>query len=266
MKTKFLFAALMMGATVVACSPKAENAAEVADEEAVEEVKTAKDYLPSKAQIDSVSYLLGVNFGSFIKGYDFGDVNYAQIKKGMEDFIKAEGDMHDPAFGEQFKIDPSKMNDLFNRYLENRHNYKLLVNKEEGEKFLAKNKSAKDVVETESGLQYRIVEPGNDVHATAVDTVWVRYQGKTIDGKVFDEVKEDAEPVQFTLNSVIPGWTEGMQLVGEGGEIELFIPADLAYGERGNYGIEPNSTLIFNVKVEKVGKFVAPVEEEVVEE
>lgn len=257
MKTKFIFAALMMGAMVVACSPKADEAAEAADEEVVEAVKTAKDYIPSKAFVDSVSYLIGVNFGSFIKGYDFGDVNYAQIKKGMQDFVKAEGDMRDPEFGEQFKINPDQINDLFNRYLEMRHNYKLLTNKEEGEKFLAKNKTAKDVVETESGLQYRIIEAGNEVRPAANDTVWVRYEGKTLDGNVFDKVTDDAEPVKFTLDRVIKGWTEGIQFIGEGGEIELFIPAELAYGERGNQGIEPNSTLVFNVKLDKVGKFVA---------
>lgn len=257
MKTKFIYAALMMGAMVVACSPKAGEAVEAADEEAVETVKTAKDYVPSKAFVDSVSYLIGVNFGSFIKGYDFGEVNYAQIKNGMQDFVNAKGDMRDPDFGEQFKINPDQINDLFNRYLEQRHNYKLLVNKENGEKFLAKNKTAKGVVETESGLQYRIIEEGSEVHPATVDTVWVRYEGKTLDGEVFDKVADDAEPVRFVLNSVVPGWTEGLQLVGEGGEIELFIPANLAYGERGNQGIEPNSTLIFNVKLDKVGKFVA---------
>ena len=260
MKTKFILAALMMGATVVACTPKAEVAAE--GEEAVEAVKTAKDYIPSKAVVDSVSYLIGVNFGSFIKGYDFGDVNYSQIVKGMKDFVNAKGNMRDPGFNEQFKVNPERINDMFNSYLENRHNYKLLVNKEAGEKFLAANKKNDGVVETESGLQYRIMNDGNNVHPAATDTVWVRYQGKTLDGKVFDEVKEDAEPARLTLNRVIPGWTEGLQLIGEGGEIDLYIPANLAYGERGNQGIEPNSTLVFNIKLTKVGKFVEPEAEE----
>lgn len=261
MKTKFLFAALLMGAMVVACSPKAEEA-EAAEGEEVAVEKTAKDYVPSKAFVDSVSYLIGVNFGSFLKGYDFGDVNYSQIVKGMKDFVNAKGDMRDPEFSEQFKVNPELINDLFNRYLNDRHNYKLLTNKEAGEKFLAKNKTKAGVVETESGLQYRIVEAGNDVHAAATDTVWVRYEGKTLDGEVFDKVDDESEPISFTLNSVIPGWTEGMQLVGEGGEIELFIPANLAYGERGNQGIEPNSTLIFDVKVTKVGKVAEVAKEE----
>ena len=262
MKTKFIFAALMMGATLVACTPKAEAPAEgeASAEETVEKVMTAKDYIPSKAVVDSVSYLIGINFGSFIKGYDFGDVNYSQVVKGIKDFVNAKGNMRNPEFNEQFKINPERINDMFNSYLENRHNYKLLVNKEAGEKFLARNKKEDGVVETASGLQYRIMNDGNNVHPAATDTVWVRYQGKTLDGNVFDEVKADADSVQLTLNRVIPGWTEGLQLIGEGGEIDLFIPGNLAYGERGNQGIEPNSTLIFNIKLTKVGKVVVPEE------
>ena len=257
MKTKFLFAALMMGATVVACSPKAENAAEVADEEAVEEVKTAKDYLPSKAQIDSVSYLLGVNFGSFIKGYDFGDVNYAQIKKGMEDFMKAKGTPRDPDFGEQFKVNPDKINEMFNAYLEARYNYTLLENKEKEKSFLDANAKKDGVQTTESGLQYKIIEAGNEVKPGPKDTVWVKYCGKLIDGTVFDETPEDADPIHFTLNRVVKGWGEGLQLIGEGGKIQLFIPSDLGYGERGAQTIEPNSALIFDVELVKVGKVAA---------
>lgn len=253
----------MMGATLVACTPKAEAPAEgeASAEETVEKVMTAKDYIPSKAVVDSVSYLIGINFGSFIKGYDFGDVNYSQVVKGIKDFVNAKGNMRNPEFNEQFKINPERINDMFNSYLENRHNYKLLVNKEAGEKFLARNKKEDGVVETASGLQYRIMNDGNNVHPAATDTVWVRYQGKTLDGNVFDEVKADADSVQLTLNRVIPGWTEGIQLIGEGGEIDLFIPGNLAYGERGNQGIEPNSTLIFNIKLTKVGKVVVPEEE-----
>ncbi|MCR4909981.1 MAG: YigZ family protein [Bacteroidales bacterium] len=117
------------------------------------------------------------------------------------------------------------------------------------------------VVTTPTGLQYKIIAEGSDVKAGPADTVWVNYKGTLLDGTVFDQTAEGADPVRMNLNRVIPGWTEGLQLVGEGGEIELYIPSDLAYGEQGNQGIEPNSTLIFNVKVSKVGKFVAAPEE-----
>lgn len=261
MRKHFLFAVLAAGLAVVACSPKAEKAADVEDgEEAVETVKevvkTAKDYKPSKAQLDSVSYLVGINFGSFIKGYDFGDLNYRQIKKGMKDFIKAKGNMRDPDFGEQFKVNPEEMNRLFGEFLENRRSLKLLTNKEAEEKFLAKNKTKEGVVELESGLQYKILKEGGVKPTSPKDTVWVRYQGKTLDGNVFDEVTPDRDSVRFTLDRVIKGWTEGIQQVGEGGQIELYVPAALGYGERGNQGIEPNATLVFTVDLCKVAPFV----------
>ena len=260
MKTNKFFFALALGAMIVACSPKpAEPAVDGAD--ADQAVKTLKDYAPSKAEIDTVSYLLGVNFGSFLKGYNFGKVNYSQVVAGMKDFVNSKGDFRDPDFSKQFKIDPNKINDVFNAYLEKMHNYTLLENKEKGDKFLAANLKKAGVEETESGLQYKIIEPGNDVKPGPQDTVWVKYKGTHLDGTVFDETPEDADPVRFTLNSVIPGWTEGMQLIGEGGHIELYVPAKLAYGEQGRPGIEPNSTLIFDVTMDKVAKFVpAPAE------
>ena len=265
MKKIYLFAVLAAGLAVAACSPKAEKAGVEDGEEAVETVKevvkTAKDFKPSKAQLDSVSYLVGINFGSFIKNYDFGDLNYSQIKKGMNDFINAKGNMRDPDFGEQFKINPEEMNRLFGEFLENRRSLKLLTNKEAEEKFLAKNKTKEGVVELPSGLQYKVIKEGGVKPASPKDTVWVRYQGKTLDGNVFDEVTPDRDSIRFTLDRVIAGWTEGIQQVGEGGQIELYVPAKLGYGERGNQGIEPNATLIFTVDLCKVAPFVAKAEE-----
>ncbi|MCR5245778.1 MAG: FKBP-type peptidyl-prolyl cis-trans isomerase [Bacteroidales bacterium] len=268
MKTNRFFAALMMGLAIAACSPKAGEKTPADGEAAAEDaaaqapVKTAKDYQPSKAFADSVAYLVGVNFGTFIKGYDFGDLNYAQIKKGMDDFIKAKGSPRDPDFAKQLKIDPNKMNDMFNNFLEMRRNQKMLLNKEKEDKFLAANKAKKDVQTTESGLQYIVLEPGNENKPVDNrDTVWVRYKGTTLDGETFDEVPADADSVRFTLLRVVKGWQEGMKLIGEGGKIKLFVPSELGYGERGNQGIEPNSTLVFDIDLAKVSKFV-PKEEE----
>ena len=258
--------ALMMGLTVVACTPKETEATTeegAAPEEIAPKELTAKDYTPSKAQIDSVSYLVGINFGSFIKGYNFGDnLNYSQIVKGIKDFVAAKGSFRDPDFNEQFKINPELMNDMFNEYLENRHNYTLCVNKEAEAKFLAANAKKEGVQVTESGLQYKIINEGNENKPADVDTVWVNYKGSLINGDVFDETPADSEPIRMVLNRVVRGWQEGLQLIGEGGEIELYVPAELGYGENGTQGIEPNSTLIFNVKLDKVGKFVPAAEEE----
>lgn len=254
MKTSKFFAALVMGLAAVACAPKEATTEAEGDIEAIPEALSANDFKTTKADIDSVSYLLGINLGSMLKGNDFDEINYAKLVNGIKDFMAAEGQPRDPEFGEQFKINPDKMQDILGRYQENKFQYKKLVNKEKEEKFLAENKKKDGVVETESGLQYKIINPGNDVKAGPTDTVWVKYCGKFIDGEVFDEVAEDEDYVPMLLNRVIKGWTEGMQLVGEGGEIDLFIPAKLGYGEQGGRGMEPYSTLLFNVKIDKVGK------------
>ena len=252
-----------MGLAVAACAPKADEAAveEGAEPEVKEEVKpavTSAAFKASKGQIDTVSYLLGLNFGSLIKGYNFGDVNFSQIQKGMKDMANSKGNFRDPDFAEQFKISPEIMNEFINDYLQNRQMYVSYKNKEEGEAFLKKNASKPGVQTTASGLQYIIIAAGSeDVKAGPVDTVEVYYKGTLIDGTVFDEAKAEKDPVKFALNRVVKGWGEGLQLVGEGGEIRLFVPAELGYGAQGNQNIEPNSTLIFDVQVVRVGKVAA---------
>ena len=263
MKMIFVLITVAAGVLFAACNKPAEAPAE--GEEATPSVEaqapqapqTLKDVTPTKGQIDSVSYLVGIQFGSFIKGYNFGDLNMAQIKKGMMDFINSKGNQRDPDFVKQFKVNPEEMNNLFNNYLEKRQAYMGLQNKEKGEKYMAANKKKAGVEVTESGLQYKIIEAGNpDLKAGPTDTVLVRYKGTLLDGTVFDETKEDADPVRLTLDRVIKGWTEGLQLVGEGGKIQLVIPSELGYGERGTQGIQPNSTLLFDVDVVEVHKFV----------
>ena len=121
--------------------------------------------------------------------------------------------------------------------------------KNDGVKFLADNAKKKDVKTTASGLQYKVVTPGAGKSPKATDVVEVNYEGKLIDGTVFDSSYERGEPIEFPLNQVIPGWTEGLQLMKEGGKYEFYIPSELAYGELGNQGIAPNSTLIFTVEL-----------------
>lgn len=256
MKNKFLFA-LVLGISVVACQPKGEQEATVKDNENKEAVRTPKDYEPSKALVDSVSYLIGINFGSFLKNFDFGDVNWSQIRKGVNDYLNAKGTPRDADFGKQFKVDPNEMNQIFNGFLEMRNNKLMLENKIAGEKFLEKNKAKEDVQVSESGLQYIIENPGSDLKATSdKDTVYVRYKGTLLDGTVFDE--QQADSVRFVVGRVVKGWTEGLKLVGEGGKIKLFIPGELGYGERAPREIGPNQTLLFDVDVCKVLPYQEP--------
>ncbi len=126
-------------------------------------------------------------------------------------------------------------------------------NVEEGIAFLADNKTKPGVRETASGLQYKIVKQGTGKKPKATDQVQVHYQGTLIDGTEFDSSYKRGEPITFPLNGVIKGWTEGLQLLNEGGEMMLYIPSDLAYGPRGAGGqIGPNATLIFKVELLKV--------------
>jgi len=120
----------------------------------------------------------------------------------------------------------------------------------EGEKFLAENKTKEGVKTTASGLQYKVIEEGEGPSPKAGDTVTVHYRGTFVDGTEFDSSYQRGEPATFPLTGVIPGWTEALQLMKKGSKWELFIPSELAYGERGaGNRIPPNSTLIFEVEL-----------------
>mgnify|MGYP000668244921 FL=1 len=127
--------------------------------------------------------------------------------------------------------------------------------KEEGEKFLAENKSKKDVFTTESGLQYQVVTEGTGDKPTATDKVKVHYTGTLLDGTKFDSSVDRGEPMEFPVNGVIKGWTEVLQLMPVGSKYIVWIPSDLAYGERGaGQDIKPNSTLKFEIELLEIVK------------
>jgi FKBP-type peptidyl-prolyl cis-trans isomerase len=122
-----------------------------------------------------------------------------------------------------------------------------------GQAFLKENATKPGIHSTASGLQYKVISEGHGKSPRATDTVLVHYRGTTIDGTEFDSSYKRNEPISFPLNGVIPGWTEGVQLMKEGGKIQLFIPSNLAYGSRGAGGvIAPDSTLVFDIELLKV--------------
>ena len=127
-------------------------------------------------------------------------------------------------------------------------------NKAAGEKFLAENGKKPNVKTTASGLQYEVLTEGKgSAHPGATDNVTVHYKGTTIDGSEFDSSYGRGEPATFPLNAVIPGWTEGVQLMTEGAKYKFYIPSNLAYGENGAGGkIGPNEALIFEVELLKI--------------
>jgi FKBP-type peptidyl-prolyl cis-trans isomerase len=266
MKTIKMFAAAAMLLSVVACnSGNAKGESAGADSTAVAAAPakptSAKDLLPSKADVDSVSYLLGIQLGSMIKNYSLGDLNFNLIKKGAADFVAAKGTPRDDNFTAQFKVNPEEMNRIMSEFIEKRAEYVGAINKEKEEKFFEANRKKAGVEESESGLQYIIKEAGNDVKPGQQDTVYVHYKLALTDGTVIEEVTEDKPSVMLTLNRVIKGWTEGLQLLGEGGKATLYVPAELGYGERGANGIDPNTTLVFDIQLDSVKHFAAPVAE-----
>ena len=217
--------------------------------------------LPTRAEVDSVSYLLGVNYGMMFKQNGFAEnlseLDMALLKKGMEDALKADEPKgyNDTTFAKQFKISPYEMNRIFNGFLKKKSDYKAEVNRVKGEEFLAANARKENVGVTESGLQYTILAEGAAEKVVKNDTVTVKYVGKLIDGTEFD--KGEIPGHVSGSRGLIAGFDEGLRLLGEGGKAVIYIPSDLAYGSRGNRGIEPNSVLVFDIEVVKVNKFVA---------
>ena len=173
-----------------------------------------------KSEQDSLAYAIGEDLGSYIK-------NVLKNKS---------------------KLDQEASYAFLREYFTVRKPAKA---KKESEEFLAKvEKENKNIQKTESGLLYEIITPGSDVKATGdSDTVRVMYKGELKDGKVFDSSYDRGDTAEFALNRVIKGWGEGLKLVGKGGKIKLWIPADLAYGEQAPQSIGPNQALVFEVEL-----------------
>lgn len=261
MKSLKFFAAAMVLVAAVSCNPgkKASNSGAGNDSTAVAQSAVNPASLkPAKSLVDSVSYLLGINWGSMVKGYNFGDLNYKQVMKGINDFVNAKGNQRDTNFAKQFKISPEQMGEIINSYLEKRQMYVAAVNKLDEDKFLDANKAKEGVQVTESGLQYILQDAGTGEQPGSKDTVYVHYKLSNKDGEVIEEVKDGDKSAMLLLNRVIPGWTEGLQLLKEGGKATLYVPSKLGYGERGNQGIEPNSPLVFEIKLDSVKHYVEP--------
>jgi FKBP-type peptidyl-prolyl cis-trans isomerase FkpA/FKBP-type peptidyl-prolyl cis-trans isomerase FklB len=263
MKSIRLIAAALVLVGAVACNTNngAGNASG-ADSTAVASAAATvnpESLLPSKAELDSVSYLMGINWGSMLKGYNFGELNMKEVQKGINDFLNSKGNQRDTNFVKQFKIDPNEMNRLFTDFMEKRNEYTAAVNKEAETKFFAENQKKSGVETSASGLQYIIKEAGNDEKPGPQDTVYVHYKLTDKDGNVIEEIAPEQDAVMLTLNRVIPGWTEGLQLIGEGGKATLFVPSALGYGDRGQGGIEPNSPLVFDLQLDSVVRFVPEV-------
>ena len=193
--------------------------------------------------MDKLSYAIGLNIANNLKASGFSSLS-------VEDFAEAVNTVYK---GESAKMTDAEARTVIQEYFEKAEKEKLTKNLEEGTKFLAENGKREGVVTLPSGLQYEVITEGTGKKPSATDTVSCHYHGTLIDGTVFDSSVMRNQPAEFPVNGVIKGWVEALQLMSEGAKWKLFIPANLAYGERGaGQSIEPNSTLIFEVELLKV--------------
>lgn len=198
-----------------------------------------------KTQIDTVSYSLGVNIGTNLKSQGFGDVNLATMLKAMEDVMGSK----------TLAINEEDANMHIQSYFTTLMEKKSGEAKKKGQEFLAANGKKAGITTTASGLQYEVIKMGDGPKPAATDKVTVHYHGTLIDGKVFDSSVERGQPATFPLNGVIAGWTEALQLMPVGSKFRIFLPSELAYGERGaGQMIGPHSTLIFEVELLSIDK------------
>lgn len=201
----------------------------------------------TKADVDSASYALGVYLAQMVKSNNIGDINLNQVVKGYNAYVKDADNFDDYFVGERM-----------NSFLQKRMSAVGEENLRKGAEFLAKTEKEEGVIKTASGLLYKVLENGNGNFPTsAMDSVSVNYKLTDVDGNLI-ESNEGYGPVSFSLAGVIPGWTEGIQKVDEGGKIILYVPSELAYGENGPMG--PNETLVFEVELLEVKH--APAESE----
>lgn len=211
----------------------------------------AKKAAPADNKKDKVSYSIGVDVGRSIQKQKIDinpDLFLTGLKDGLADkfSMMTEDEVKQTLLGVQSELIERQNAEM-----------KAMATKnlEEGQKFLAENKKQKGIVTLPSGLQYKVIKEGSGESPKATDTVTTHYSGKLINGTEFDSSYTRGEPARFMVNAVIPGWTEALQLMKPGAKWELFIPANLAYGENGvGQIIGPNSTLIFDVELLNVDK------------
>jgi len=190
--------------------------------------------------IDSVSYSLGVNIAKNIKSQGMDEINTGALTKAFNDVFE----------DQSLALDESTCNMIINTYFQNLQSSRAEDSKEAGIAFMEENKNKANIVTTESGLQYEIITEGSGPIPKEDDNVTVHYHGTTIDGTVFDSSMERGEPVSFPVNGVILGWQEALKLMPTGSKWKIYVPSELAYGERGaGRDIGPNETLIFEVEL-----------------
>ncbi|MBU0478908.1 FKBP-type peptidyl-prolyl cis-trans isomerase [bacterium] len=215
-----------------------------------------------KTDREKLSYSIGLQLGTSLKEIK-EDIDFSVAVQGIEDsFNDKKLLLTQEEIMKELTAFSKKMQEKQMKIMEEQKKKMDVLgkeNKELGEAFLAENKKKENVITTKSGLQYIVLSKGEGEKPKATDQVKVHYKGTLIDGTEFDSSYKRGEPVTFPANRVIPGWTEALQLMNVGSKYQLFIPSDLAYGERAaGPQIGPNATLIFEVELLSIEKIPEP--------
>lgn len=190
--------------------------------------------------MDKLSYGLGMSMAANLKQSGLDCINVEDFANAIKAYFN----------GDKMQMTPEEAQNAINEFFAKQKTEVMDKNKKEGEAFLAKNKSNEGVKTTASGLQYKVLVEGTGAKPKATDTVDCHYEGRLINGNVFDSSYRRGQSAQFPVNGVIPGWVEALQMMPVGSKWQLYIPSELAYGEYGaGEAIEPNSTLIFDVEL-----------------
>ena len=226
-----LFCAALLPTQAIAQTPKAVK-------------KDAATVVPAtpalKTALDSMAYAIGLSVGGSLKQQGLSDINTNLLLKAIDETLR----------GQATELDPEQANQYIGQYFQKKAAVQGNANLAKGRKFLEENKKRPNVVTTASGLQYEVIKLGEGPKPADTSRVKVHYHGTLIDGTVFDSSIERGDPVEFPVGGVITGWTEALKLMPVGSKFRLFIPPDLAYGERAaGPKIGPNAALIFDVEL-----------------
>lgn len=198
----------------------------------------AAEESPFKNSKDKASYAIGANWGKQLRQMS-ADIDVEALTKALKDSFK----------GDKALLTDDQIRETLTAFQQDSRTRMSDKNRKSGQEFLAANQSKEGVITTASGLQYKVATKGAGKIPTTNDAVVCHYRGTLIDGTEFDSSYKRGEPSSFGVTGVIKGWTEALLMMPVGSKWQLFIPSELAYGERGRQGIPPNSTLLFDIEL-----------------